>query len=54
MENTNIPKLKVSYIFRLKQKSMQFPNHGMSEFPSYGTSMGKHRQFQSSGLPHRF
>ena len=26
-------KLSVSYIVRVKQKSMQFPNHGMSEFP---------------------
>ena len=29
-KNTNIPKLKVSYIFCMKQKSMQFPKHGMN------------------------
>ena len=49
-----IPKLKVSYIFRVKQKSRQSPNHGTNEFPSYETSMGKHRQFPNSALPHRF
>ena len=32
-ENTNISKLSVSEIFRLKQKSMQFPEHGKSELP---------------------
>ena len=50
-ENTNIPKLKVSYIFLVKRKSMQFPKDGMSESPSY--RVGKHRQFPSSTLPHR-
>ena len=46
---TNISKLKVSYIFLVKQKSMQFAKHRMSESPSYGT----YRQFPSSTLPHR-
>ena len=32
-ENTNIRKLKVSLIFRVKQKSTQYPKHEMSEFP---------------------
>ena len=32
-KNTNIRKLYVSYIFHVKQKSMPFPNDGMSEFP---------------------
>ena len=27
-ENRNIPKLKVSYIFHVKQKSIKFPNMG--------------------------
>ena len=53
-ENKNIPKLKVSYIFRIKQKSTQFPNHRRTEFPSYGTSMVKNSQSWSFGLPHRF
>ena len=38
----------------MKQKPVQFPNHGMSEFPYYGTSMGKHRQFPGSALPYMF
>ena len=38
----------------MKQKPTQFPNHRMSEFPYYGSSMGKHRQFPGSALPHRF
>ena len=42
-ENRNIPKSRVSYFFRVKQKSMQFPKHGMSEFPCYSKSMGKHQ-----------
>ena len=32
-ENTNIPKLRVSQIFRVKQKSIQFAKHGKSGFP---------------------
>ena len=32
-ENTSISKLRVSGIFSLKQKSMQFPTHGKSGFP---------------------
>ena len=35
----------------MKQKPIQFPNHGMSEFPYYGTSMRKHKQFPGSTLP---
>ena len=54
LENTNIPKLRVSDIFYVKQKFMQFPDDGMSEFPYYGTSMRKHRQFPGSALPYRF
>ena len=51
--NTNIPKLWVSYIFHVKQKSIQFLNRGMSKFPYCGASMGKHRQFPGSALPQR-
>ena len=32
-EKTNIQKLRVSEMFHMKQKSMQFQKHGMSEFP---------------------
>ena len=42
-ENTNIQKLRVSQIFCMNQKSMQFPKHGMSEFPKYGKNMGKNK-----------
>ena len=38
----------------MKQKPIQFPNHGMSEFAYYGTSMGKRRQFPGSTIPYRF
>ena len=31
-DNTNIPKVWVSYIFRVKQKPIQFRKHGKSEF----------------------
>ena len=35
-ENTKIPtKLRVSYIFHMKQKSIKFPNHGMSGVPYF-------------------
>ena len=30
----NIPKLWVSLIYSVKQKSIPFPNHGKSEFPT--------------------
>ena len=53
-ENTNIPKLWVSQIFWVTQKSMQFPKHGKSGFPLYGKSMGKHRDFPYSSLPRIF
>ena len=36
----------ICYIFHVKQKSIQVPNDGMSEFPYYRTSMGKHRNSQ--------
>ena len=49
-ENTNISKLSVSEIFRLMQKSMQFPKHGKSGFPLYGKSMGKHKHFRFMGF----
>ena len=39
-KNASIRKLSVSEIFCVKQKFMQFPNHGMSEFPYYGKSIG--------------
>ena len=45
-ENTNISKLRVSGIFCLKQKSMQFPKYGNSGLPFYGKSMGKHNHFK--------
>ena len=47
-ENTNISNLWVSLKFWMKQKSIQFPKHGKSEFLMeihfshvYGKSMGK-------------
>ena len=43
-----------SYIFHLNQKPIQFPTSGQSEFPYYGASMGKHRQFPGSTLFYRF
>ena len=43
-------KLSVSEIFHLKQKSMQFPKHGKSEFPLYGKSMGKQKHFKFMGF----
>ena len=49
-ENTSISKLRVSGIFCLKQKSMQFPTHGKSGFPLYGKSMEKHKHFKSMGF----
>ena len=45
-ENTSISKLRVSGIFCLKQKSMQFPKYGKSGLPLYGKSMGKHKHFK--------
>ena len=39
---TEHSKSKHSYIFHVKQKSIQFLKHGKSEFPLYGKSMGKH------------
>ena len=42
-ENTKIPtKLRVSYIFHMKQKSIKFPNHGMSGVPYFKANVGKH------------
>ena len=38
-ENTNISNIWVSWIFRVKQKSTQFPKHGKVAFHS----MGKHK-----------
>ena len=32
-ENTNIPKCWISQIFWVKQKSIEFPKYGISEFP---------------------
>ena len=32
LENTNIQKLRDSTMFWVKQKSMQFPKHGMIEY----------------------
>ena len=49
-EKTQTFQLRVSYIFHMKQKSIQFPNCGMSEFSCYGTSMEKPRQFPGSAL----
>ena len=49
-ENTNIPKLRVSGIFYLKQKPMQFPTNWKSGFSSYGKSMGKHKHFKFMGF----
>ena len=49
-ENTSISKLRVSGIFCLKQKSMQFPTHGKSGFPLYGKSMEKHKHFKCMGF----
>ena len=49
-ENTNISKLRVSGIFCLKQKSMQFLTHGKSGFPLYGKSMEKHKHFKFMGF----
>ena len=43
-------KVKVSYNFHLKQKSMQFPKHGKNGFPLYEKSMGKHKHFKFMGL----
>ena len=34
----------------MKQESVQFPDRGVTEFPYYGTSMGKHMQFAGSML----
>ena len=49
-ESTSFSKLSVPEIFRLKQKSMQFPKHGKSGFPLYGKSMEKHKHFKSMGF----
>ena len=45
-ESTSISKLRFPEIFRLKQKSMQFPKHGKSGFPLYGKSMAKQKHFK--------
>lgn len=44
-ENTKIQKLRVSYMFHMKQKAIKFPKHGISEFLYHGSSMVKNRQF---------
>ena len=49
-ENKNISKLSVSKIFRLMQKSMQFPIRGKSGFPLYGKCMEKHKHFKFVGF----
>ena len=49
-ENTNISKLRVSEIFRLMQKSMQFSKHGKIGFPLYGKSMGKNKHSKVMGF----
>ena len=49
-QNTNISKLSVSEIFRLIQKSIQFPIHGKSGFPLYGKVMEKHKHFKFMGF----
>ena len=49
-ENTSISKLRVSGIFYLKQKSMQFPTHGKSGFPLNGKSMEKHKHLKCMGF----
>ena len=49
-ENTNISKLSVSEMFRLMQKSMQFPKYGKSGFPLYRKSMKKHKHFKFMGF----
>ena len=55
MEKRKYSKIKgFLKIFRVKYKSAQFPKHGMTEFPYYGTSIGKHRQFADSAVPNRF
>ena len=42
-ENTNISRVWASYIFHLKQKSIQFPNDVINEFLHYRISMRKHK-----------
>ena len=49
-ENTNISKLSVSEMFRLMQKSMQFPKYGKSWFPLYMKSMKKYKHFKFMGF----
>ena len=41
---------KVSQIFWVKQKSIQFPKHGKSESHNTGESMEKKQTFQSYGF----
>ena len=43
-EKNKLFKIRYSWIFHVKQKSMQFPNRGMNEFLYYGTSMERHWQ----------
>ena len=49
-ENTNIPKFWISEISRLKQKSIQFPDHVMNEFSYYEKSMRKHKHSKVMGF----
>ena len=46
----NISKLRDSGIFRLMQKSMQFPKHEKSGFPLYEKGMEKHKHFKFMGF----
>ena len=42
----NIPKLWISQIFGVTQKSIQFPEHGESGFLEYAKGTGKHKHFK--------
>ena len=50
MGKQNIPMSSVTYLFCVKQKSMQFPKHGKSEFSLYGKSMGKYKHSKFMGF----
>ena len=49
-ENTNISKLRVSGIFCVKQRSMQWTKYGKSGLPLYGKTMGKQKHFKFIGF----
>ena len=42
-DNTNINISRVSYVFRVKQKFMQLPNHWNNEFSLPVKNMAKHK-----------